>query len=444
MVEAGVRALSGAGDTGSKLVRLSTFDSLVNMRIGMWLGPIAMPPVEDLRRALVKAASLGPKWRLGLVWADETSWAVLGPRIAARADEVIRELPASVENPREWLEQNRIPDLPVQFAVAGNHLGVIADHRLLDGFLGLRLPSLLIELAAGEPAPALGELVDRPLSTALWHTFGAKPATWRTLYTHMRNHRRPAGPAPRPPETQVEPAVLGPMDSPREVRHLQTVMERGPLAELRRWGRGRLGFSASLLLVAAAGLRDVGIEIAPRGVLVVDLRRYLPDGVTTLSNFISGVQVPLLGPGATPEALEVWIEEALEVGRPLAAMSTTVAKAALRAKRPHGQAAPAGPRAESPAQVSISNDGLLRVIDKLPWLVGPEERKIQVVGDALEPDALGLITYMAAGRLHLSVSFQANRYDPDLVMRALTAMATEPVRLLDTYYSSDSGQPADG
>lgn len=436
MVDVGVRARNGAGGAAPKLVTLSTFDSLMNMRIGLWLGPIAMPPVEDLRRALVKAASLGPKWRLGLVWADENSWAVLGPRIADRADEVIRELPDSVENPREWLEENRIPDLPVQFAVAGNYLGVIADHRLLDGFLGLRLPSLLIDLAAGEPAPSLGELADRPLSTALWHTFGARPAAWRTLYRHMRDHRRPAGPAARAPETEVLPATLGSMDSPAQVRHLQTVMERGPLADLRRWGRGKLGFSASLLLVAAAGLRDAGIEIAPRGVLVVDLRRYLPDGVTTLSNFIAGVQVPLLGPGATPEALEAWIEEALEVGRPLAAMSTTVAKAALRARRPRGTQVAAGPRPEAPAMVSISNDGLLRVIDKLPWLVGPEERKIQVVGDAPEPNALGLITYMAAGRLHLSVSFQANRYDPELVGRALTAMATEPVRLLDTYYGS--------
>lgn len=423
------------GARASHRRRLSTLDSLMTMRIGMSLSPIEIPPADELRKALVAVAGQGPNHRLGLVLADDRHWEVLGQQLAERAEEVIRSVPDATLNPRQWLEDNRIADLPVQFAVAGNQFGVIADHRLLDGFLGLRLPSLLIDVANGEEIPTYGTLTARPLTTALWNTFGLRPAAWRKLYRHLRDNRKPGGPPPVVTAATPPPRSVSGNGTTPAVRHLKAVMGRAPLAELRRWARGRIGFSAALLLVAAGGLRDVGLEIAPRGVMVVDLRRYLPEGVTTLGNFITGVPIPLLGQGTRPETLDAWIEEALEVGRPLAATTLTVTKAAVRSLRRRRQPAVVE-LSQDPAVVSISNDGLLRGIDKLPWLAEPADRSIEVVGDAPESNSLGIITYMAAGRLHLTLSFQANRYDPAEIARALELMANEPVRLLQTYYGS--------
>ncbi|MCB0913484.1 MAG: hypothetical protein KDB60_17905, partial [Propionibacteriaceae bacterium] len=358
------------GRPGAKAQEISSTDRLLgDSRIGVGLGPLDLPGPGELGDALVRIAARGPATRVGLVLADEGHWREVGVRIADRTGEIFRVAPSSLLDPRDWLREHWIDDLPVQFAIAGDRLAMLMDHRLSDAGLSAMLPLALIDVARGRPVPSgFDNLTDRPLTAALSATFGARPGRWLAVADDFRRYRAGG------PGTATDP---GPRLSVPSTQQLTSVMEPDQLARLRARCRGRISLGPALALVAGAAMRAVGLVVSDRAELVVDLRRYLAAEQHTLANFIAGLEIPLAGTGRGVAGVQDRMNRALAVGRPLATAALGAGRTVLAAKLPSRPAGPPGPAEPAPrpsARISMSSLGRLRAFEKLPWTVPPEQR----------------------------------------------------------------------
>lgn len=408
---------------------MDTLDRVVNTRVSLTVGPIDLPSLDQLRRSVVSLAAFGPPARIGLVLAGN-HWDYVGEGIADRVAEVVRRPPGETPSLRQWIEATWVPDLPIQFAVTNDRIGFVADHRLMDGNLATEIIPILLSLARGDAElDLLRGHTAHPLASAVANTLIRCPGRVARLAGHLR--RQQSAPPPALEGTALQPFAGSPDHHGAGIQHTVMAMDREPLLALRAWLRGRVSFSPALVLLAAAALRSVGLPVARYGAMVVDLRRYLPPGVTTSGNFIAGMPLPLWGQAGRPEALEAFVTESLEVGRPLLATVNKLAKTRLSGlapfRPPVRQRDPSG---ELAIGVSVSNSGLLRSIDRLPWLAPSGSRCVEVLGDAVDPAGIGFLTCMADGRLWIGGTYLTEYLDPSLVRTAMEAMVQRPAQLL--------------
>ncbi len=405
---------------GSTARAVSSTDRLLDgTLIGVGLGPLDLPGPAELGDALVRIAAMGPATRVGLVLADAGHWREVGVRIADRTGEIFRVAPASVGDPRDWLREHWIGDLPVQFAIAGDRLGMLMDHRLSDASLSAMLPLALIDVARGRPVPsAFRDLTERPLPAALSATFGARPGRWLAVADDFRRYRA-GGP---------EAATPGPRLSVPSTRQLTTVVGPEQFARFRAHCRGRIALGPALALVAGAAMRAAELAVSDRAELVVDLRRYLPAGEHTLANFIAGLEIPLAGAGVG--AVHERVNRALAVGRPLAT-AVLGAGRALLPSRPASGRPPAGPAPLPPARISMSSLGRLRAFEKLPWTVPPDQRWAAAHTEPGASGTLGFIAIVMDARLHLHLTWRAEEFDRTRVAAGAALIAADPVALLE-------------
>ncbi len=406
---------------------ISSTDRLLgDSRISLGFGPLDLPGRSELGDALVRIAANGPATRVGLVLADEGHWREVGVRIADRVGEIFRVAPTSVRDPRDWLREHWIDDLPVQFAISGDRLAMMMDHRLSDAGLSAVLPLALIEVARGRPVPsAFANLTERPLVGALSATFGARPGRWLAAADDFRRYRAGGAGAA---------VTSGPRLSVPSTLQLTTVMEPAQLSRLRAHCRGRVSLGPALALVAAAGMRAAGLTVSDRAELVIDLRRYLPAGQHTLANFIAGLEIPVAGTGAGIAAVQERMNRALAVGRPLATAALGTGRAVLASRlpsRPIRRPAPAGPAPLPPARVSMSSLGRLRAFEKLPWTAPPGRRWAVAHTEPGAPGTLGFIAIVMDGRLNLHLTWRGEEFDRSTVAAGAALMAADPVALLE-------------
>ncbi|MFO6451573.1 MULTISPECIES: hypothetical protein [unclassified Aeromicrobium] len=412
---------------GSRLVPIAGIDRLLGGSIiHQTFSPLDLPSVEALRDAFVRLADHGPETRVGFERADADHWRYRGPAIADRVEEIVREVPQEApESAQEWLLAHLVPDLPLQFAVKGDELAAVFDHVLFDAPLAAALPAVLVAMAGGAPVPALFDgVTDRPVSTALWHTFGRHPRRVLDLVRDRQDGPVTSGDVPREDDRVplVDPGGLGLR------RHRNC--DAAQMAGVREWGAARgLGLSSTLLLLTSAAVEQAGIPVEPQGDLVVDLRRYLPEGVATGGNFITGVSVPVWSDGFEPRMLGERLDALLRSGRPLASVAIRL----LRARRRPPQVPTAADTVARPvrARVSLSNPGRLRLYEQMPWTAPPAERRAVPGTEGIAPNAIGFISTSDAGRFRLAVSFRGDVFDAATVDAALDLIFTDPVAVLD-------------
>lgn len=371
------------------------------------LHDVVIPAPDELAAAFARLAALGPEARLGLTFADDTSWHYLGAGIAERRHEIFRE--PGDGDPRRWLEEYRIADLPVQFAVSPERLVVRLDHRLADGLMvAVLLPTLITMVRDGQVPKLFSDLVPHPLAAAVRHSL-MSPSQLRAVLADRREF-----PAPAHDHGHGR-------DSGGERISQCLWLDSAALSRIRSWAHGRISFGPALTLLAAAALRSVGIPVAEDANLVVDLRRYLPPKAKTFRNMVAGFAVPTR---ARPEAVQERVTRALAVGRPLAGTALGVIKSQGRGILPDGHHAGTGV-----AQVSMSSVGILRGYDKLPWLVEPGSRRAESAVNALEPDAVSFVVHASDSRLQVSVNHRTDLFSTEAVAAAMAAMG-EPDQLL--------------
>lgn len=387
-------------------------------RIESFWEPLALPPIDRLVESFARLADLGPRSRLGLVIDGSASWSYVGAQIVDRTSALFVQVPNDAD-PRAWLLARTVSDLPVQFALNETQMAMRISHQLCDGYLGAQLATWVINTALGEQIPGQlysDGLTDRPFGVALRHTFARSPAAALEL---SRAVRRYPGPARR---TGNRSSAIS--TKAGDVVSVYARGEPGALHEVTTWGRNRCVFGVAVTLLAASAFAGAGIEIADRANLIVDLRRYLPSGRNTLSNFVTGIDIPLGGPEATLERIDQRVATSLASGRPLVAATAGLIRSTLL---PGGRARVV---ADAGVRLSVSSLGRLRPYERLPWTVDGSERRIEVGVKSEDRDSINVTVHVAHGQLHVGASFSAGRVDQDSVKAALREITESPAAAL--------------
>ena len=389
-------------------------------------GPMTLPSRDAIADALWRIAAVGPDARLGLVALDDRTWGFGLESLRERCDLMVVEAPefasGDAGDALERLIGRLEPGPPVRILLAGDRLLMILDHGVVDARFTTRLPLALIEVATGGDIPAwlTAENARRPLWSAFVETFAKHPARVATLL-RVRRVETPVVPQRVP----VERPLIGWTGSTAVVVANGT---RETFKGLHAWLRRRdepVAFGAGVIVALRAALAAEGLRLGPDSEMVYDVRGYLPTGVEATGSFVTGI--PVTG-GDDLVAVDQSLAQTAASGRPLAALMAGAVKEALRPAR---RRAPGATPARARARVVVSNLGVNRSLQSLPWV-----RDGRVVDTAsavhpIAPETVAVQLVVLDGRLHVAVSYNDTSFDRDAVRRAVQAFVDDPVGLLD-------------
>lgn len=442
-------------------MRVATRDRLAGgSHVMSSMGPVVMPPREAVVDALLRIVALGPAVRVGLLpTADGRSWRWDPDDLRARCEAMVTplDLGPDVQETVDALVAQVDPTMPVRLFTTPDRLLLVADHALIDARVALGLPSAVLTVAAG------GELPDwvheatlrRPVLTAVTETFLRRPATLRSfLAARLRRAADADGVAAehaaatrvvptRAPAGGHAPLAVTPVD-PASWRPDTTVVwragDRDGYRALRTWIRQSdrsLSFGAVLLAMLRATLADEGVPVADTADMVFDVRRWLPEHGQTNGNLITAIPI---GGGTDPVAVQTELAGLLATGRPVAALAAGIVKAVVRASRPQAGTGgtptgrPRRTRTDQPprtpaARIALSNIGLSRALEALPWVDGAVARATLLV-HPVASDLVSVQIVLLRGVVQMTATFNGNVLDRAAVERAVARVVEHPTAVL--------------
>ena len=391
------------------------------------LGPLELPSREALVDAMHRIVASRPESRVGLVGAGEGRWRWSPDELRGLCERMVTEIgPTDDLSPARVLEHlvDLIdPELPMRVIVSGDRLLTIADHGVVDGFVNTRLPLALVEVAGGGDVPDWSTETPsrRPLAAALLQTFVRRP---RTVVALLRARRAEAAVS----TSHVAPSLEQVAWTPATTAAWGTV-DKAATKALQTWLRAQprpLSFSSALLVGLRTALAREGVRLSPESEMIYDVRRWLPSDGRTTGNFVTGLPVTGIDDLV---AVDHSIRETVASARPLAALAVGALKEALR-PADHAAVARTAP-AHARGRVVLSNVGIVRQIEKLPWVRGGRPTEVAYTVHPIAPQTLAVQAVVRGGRLQVTLGFNDNAFDRDVVERAVARFAADPLSLLD-------------
>lgn len=393
---------SGSAESG----RLRGRDLLsAGARISVELAPLIVPERETVVRAVRELIGKGAAARAGRTFRG-ARWSYDPESLDAQAERMVRALPVGFTGdeglPR--LREAAPADLPFVVFLGEDRASLCIDHRLGDGFLSVMLTAGAL---AGRGAPAVFASADDrdPLPSALAATYGRHLDRVGALLRDRWNDHRPAyeGPTVAADRGGLD-LVTGTMDSTT-------------FRALADWSKGRVPPTLALMFALREALRRSGIPVMDTGAILVDLRRYLPSGRSTLANFVVGHPVVVDG---GIDAAGARFQQDIHVGRPLAALTSGLLTRGWRRRAPRTVPAAAGP--------IVSDMGFLRALEPLPW--ASDDPVVRVSVDPAARNGITALTAVLRHRLNISMSFDGSLWPRDAVAAACDLLRHDPKGLL--------------
>ncbi len=408
------------------------------------MGPLAVPPVDDLRAAATAWAERVPRARLR---QDLDAPAGLWREHAASAEEaghaavVLREGPgpdgAGFGAFCRDVDALRAGSTPVRWVVSGRYLSLALDHAVGDAGLMMALLSGLVTTARTGELPTVLEQPDtgHPLARALAHHYRGRWDRVRAAAAAVQ----PGGPVqpgePRQQDGDRRPAMTA----------VHAFASPETSTRLKAWRRehapGRAVTAVHTSLVRA-GLAAAGAPPRGRPIVLVDARRYLPAGSSVHGNFVAGLDLPVTDRWGIDEVDDA-LARALEAGRPLTAMSAGITRGAARALRARVGAAlaPSGGGQPPPARsqrapldprpvVAVTGMGGFASIERLPWVAPPGERLFSSMSTASPREGVTAAITEVGRALQVSLSFHGSVFDAAVMQDAVRRITQDPLALL--------------
>ncbi|MCR2785370.1 MULTISPECIES: hypothetical protein [unclassified Microbacterium] len=373
--------------------------------ISVELSPLNVPDRATVVGAVRELIGMGASARAGRTF-DGARWRYDPDTLDEQAERMVRALPVQYigDEGLPRLREAVDPDLPFTVFLGEDRASLCIDHRLGDGFLGVMLTAGTL---TGRPAPSVfGSTRDTdPLRAALATTFLRHPRRAVDVVRDRlgeRNTTHAGGPTVSAERGSLD-LVTGRMD-PDTYRSVAA------------WSRGRVPPTLAMMFALSAALRQVGVPVMDEGSILVDLRRYLPSGRSTLANFVVGHPIAA---GDGLDAAGARFSRDLHVGRPLAALTTGLLTRGWR--RPAPAEVPAA------AKAIVSDMGFLRALEPLPW---SGEGVVRVSVDPAGRNGITALTAVLKRRLNISVSFDGSLYDRDTIAAACELLCRDPEGLL--------------
>ncbi|CAA0133003.1 Uncharacterised protein [Mycolicibacterium vanbaalenii] len=396
-------------------VRVATLDvAHSHRRSAVIVGPVRLPPTDELIARFTAMATVGPVTRVGLQPSTtSTRWRYSPDTVGDAVGTAVRE-PAS--DPVTLLTALRQqPGDGIRVLAAGDHLAIDFSHGLGE----VPLLDMLIAVLLGSVDPADPDVwADyrhriAPLPEAALRAIGLGP---QRLWPLWRQYRRGAAAIP------AGSATAGSDTSPpRPATHVGRI-PADTVAELRRLRDSALpGVSMFALYTFALyqAFDDAGFDVDPTVTVPFDVRPYLPSGHSTLATFSAGLEFTL-DRREGPRALHAEMTAAQRMARPVAnlVVSTLKARAAIRAGH-HRSQVPARPR----LRLLHSNIG---DVPRTGWSFSElAAARILVASDPADPSGMTVTTSSTAGALWLTAAYHDSLFDSRRVGAALDSVAEQ-------------------
>ena len=372
--------------------------------ISVELAPLHVPERAGVVAAVRELIGLGAPARAGRTF-DGLRWRYDPDRLDEQAERMVRplhpEMTGDAGLPR--LREAVDADLPFTVFLGEDRASLCIDHRLGDGFLSVMLTAGA--LTGRRPPSVFTTARDAdPLRAALAATFLRHPTRAVAVVHDRLTSRRPTHSGP------TVPAERGSLDL------VTGRMDATTYRSVAAWSRGRVPPTLAMMFALRAALERVGLPVMDEGSILVDLRRYLPSGRSTLANFVVG------HPVATTDGLDAAgarFSHDLHVGRPLAALATGLVTGGWR--RPASADVPAA------ARPILSDMGFLRALEPLPWA---GDAVVRVSVDPAGRNGITALTAVLQRRLNVSVSFDGSLYERDAIVAACDLLCHDPKGLL--------------
>ncbi|MCR5977392.1 hypothetical protein GDN83_06500 [Gordonia jinghuaiqii] len=382
--------------------------------LSLLLGPVDLPPLDDVRAALVRVAAENPHARLG--WQLD--------RVA------MRWVPgeptdAMVTEGEPWPEGTDLGDvvdalvadaddqMPLQFVRFPNHLGMVVCHALSDGRSnGAIMEAVAAAASTGDYAPIASHPSGRmPMLSAAWATFGRDPKRFRAAFADRPDRSGPPTAGVMVPWQPSRKTLYASLDGALRDETVATVKATA----------GKVSNFAVVAIAVIRALQGAGVEVSPVSNVVVDLRTYL-DGEWINGNFLGALPIRI-DEDTTILEVSQRIRSGMRSARPLAGALLSSARTGSRRHRP---TIPTSVDPTAPAVVAFSDVGMRT---NIPF----SDAGNPVYASSNEPDGPNGVTIVA---LHtkdaslLSVSFHDNVIDAGRVDAALKALTHDFRRLV--------------
>lgn len=387
------------------------------------VGPLPVPPRDDLVAAVRRLADYPDRTRLGWLPDHQSGRWRMVTDLDALADASVNVLPeiagASVDDLLVEVARGARQGPPVAIWVSGDTLLLAARHAVGDGHHMTRLlAAIFVTALAGEPPASMHRPVTRhALPRALWAQFGRHPTNGLRLARAVAG-RRPTGPGAGSVDESDWSASL----TCRSRRSAPTARR-----DLRAWrAQHARGLSMVPLTIAAAELALLrhGIATAADPLVPFDLRRFVhPGGADVPGNFSIGMRVHAAERG-DPHAVDAELRRYVALGRPLAVLgaATLPRRAGGRPMRANGGA----------WDVAYTHVGRAPYIARLPWR-DPSEACFSALLPPNGPSGVTIGFSDMGERIYVSASFHDSVIDAQQVEHVLHTLCASPAALLEEH-----------
>lgn len=404
----------------SGTVRVATLDVQHSYRrSAVVLGPVDVPPLDVLTARFAAMTAAGPEARIGLQPSTTSTRWQHTPGLIGEVFATTTRPPGA--DPLALLSTlRRRPGAGIRILAGGDYLAIDFSHGLGE----VPLLELLIGVLLGAVDPhdeAVWEPYRHrisPLLVAGARAIGGGPQRLLPLW---RQHRRNS--ALHHGFEDSGDTDIAPSPTTRSARIPVDVV-----TDLRRQRDSILpGVSMFALFTHALheAFAAAGFDVDPTVTLPFDVRRYLPQGWSTLASFSAGLDFRL-DRDSGPRGLQAEMAAAAKMARPVANLMAATAKMrmAMRSGRQPQWLVPARRRVQL-LHSSVGN------VPQGPWSFSdPSRAGIMVASDPVSPCGVTVTTASVMGSLWLTAEFHDTLFDAEKVGAALDSVAEQASLLL--------------
>jgi hypothetical protein len=389
-------------------------------RTSLLAGPLDHKGEDYAKSALRAVAERGPTARVGLIPASTTNKWSFNPDEFARVATID---PLPVDEMLRVYEQvtaeASVGSHPVVLVFCGEYVMFSADHGFGDATACLEVVALA---SGGDVDDYLVSNNDRPLMTALSTVVSKSPAA---ALKSLRG--QPASASADAPSLRSYPKA--------DVRDIVMSFVRSEpgtfntLRKLRKESFPEVSMSAAVSFSIRRAFTEHGVPLTDDLGVLVDLRRFLPDGTVTLAN-LPGIAEAAAPASFTLEEYGKTYNAAVSTSAPLVRLAASLLKKRIL---PAGQ--PGSESTEYPdrARTVFSDPSLHPTMKKIRWIDRGDGCVYILINDPGVPHQIPITTmWDAQGRLNITASYYSGSYDRAVIDAILEDIAAQPVRYLQS------------
>lgn len=376
---------------------------------------------EDYAKSVIRAVAMrGPSARVGLIPSATTNKWSFDPDAFARIW-TIDTLPEAemLRHYEEITAEASVGNHPMVLVFCGDYLMFSADHGFGDATACLELAAVA---SGADVADYPVSNNDRPLKAAVNAVVSKSPSD------ALKSLRaQPASPSENAPGTRSYPEA--------DVRNIVKSFVRSEpgtfnvIRALRKESFPDVSMSAAVSFLIRRAFAEHGVPLTDDLGVVVDLRRFLPEGQVTLAN-LPGIAEVSARATCTLEEYGKAYNAAVSTPAPVVRLAASLLKKRIL---PTKKAAVQSAEYPDGARTVFSDPSLHPAMKKIRWIDRGNGCMYILINDPGVPHQIPITTmWDAQGRLNITASYYSGSFDRAVIDSILEDVAAQPTRYLQS------------